>query len=266
MNVSKRDFLKKLGVISAGMSLVPLAEAGLHFSPTRHEGSPEHRYAMLIDLRRCIGCQACTVSCTIENATPQGDFRTTVNQYQVKLQGRDQVTNLLLPRLCNHCDDPPCVPVCPVQATFQRQDGIVVIDNKRCVGCAYCVQACPYDARFINHETQTADKCTFCVHRLEVGLLPACVESCVGGARIIGDLKDSDSQLRQILQQYESEIRVLKPENKTLPQVFYIGLDEAFTHPLSGKASPALWQEPEIKEIVAYKAAVNSITVQEVTV
>ncbi|MDK6864234.1 4Fe-4S dicluster domain-containing protein, partial [Nosocomiicoccus ampullae] len=82
------------------------------------------------------------------------------------------MTNVLLPRLCNHCDEPPCVPVCPVQATFQRKDGIVVIDNERCVGCAYCVQACPYDARFINHSTQTADKCTFCAHRLEVGLLP----------------------------------------------------------------------------------------------
>ena len=86
---------------------------------------------------------------------------------------------VMLPRLCNHCDNPPCVPVCPVQATFQREDGIVLVDNERCVGCAYCVQACPYDARFINHETQTADKCTFCEHRLEVGLLPACVESCV---------------------------------------------------------------------------------------
>lgn len=264
MNVSKRDFLKKLGVISAGMSLVPLAEAGLHFSPTRREGSPEHRYAMLIDLRCCIGCQACTVSCTIENATPQGDFRTTVNQYQVKLQGR--ITNVLLPRLCNHCDNPPCVPVCPVQATFQRQDGIVVIDNKRCVGCAYCVQACPYDARFINHETQTADKCTFCVHRLEAGLLPACVESCVGGARIIGDLKDPDSRLRQMLQRYESEIRVLKPENNTLPQVFYLGLEEVFTHPLSGEASPALWQDLVVQQVDFYKAPVYRPDVQEVTV
>lgn len=245
MDLTKRKFLQNLGVLSAGMSLVPLTEAGLHFSPGRREGSSEHRYAMLIDLRCCIGCQACTVSCAIENATPQGDFRTTVSQYQVKLAGQSAVNNVLLPRLCNHCDNPPCVPVCPVQATFQREDGIVVIDNKRCVGCAYCVQACPYDARFINHETQTADKCTFCVHRLEAGLLPACVESCVGGARIIGDLKDPDSTIRQLLLQHETEIRVLKPENGTLPQVFYLGLNEAFTQPLSGQASPALWQPAE---------------------
>lgn len=170
---------------------------------------------MLVDLRRCIGCQACTVSCAIENQTPQGEFRTHVNQYQVRLA--DEVTNVLLPRLCNHCDSPPCVPVCPVQATFQREDGIVVVDNTRCVGCAYCVQACPYDARFINHETQTADKCTFCVHRLEAGLLPACVESCVGGARIIGDIKDPHSRIAQMLHQHHDDIRVLKPENGTAP-------------------------------------------------
>lgn len=149
MDCSKRQFLAQLGVLTAGASLVPLAEAKFPFSPARREGASGHRYAMLVDLRRCIGCQACTVSCAIENQTPQGAFRTHVNQYQVQLG--DRVTNVLLPRLCNHCDNPPCVPVCPVQATFQRQDGIVVVDNTRCVGCAYCVQACPYDARFINH-------------------------------------------------------------------------------------------------------------------
>ena len=241
MDSSKRQFLAQLGVLTAGASLVPLAEAKFPFSPARREGASRHRYAMLVDLRRCIGCQACTVSCAIENQTPQGAFRTHVNQYQVQLG--DRVTNVLLPRLCNHCDNPPCVPVCPVQATFQRQDGIVVVDNTRCVGCAYCVQACPYDARFINHETQTADKCTFCVHRLEAGLLPACVESCVGGARIIGDLHNPQSRLRQLLDEHKDAIRVLKPDNNTSPQVFYLGLDEAFVNPLMGRSQPALWQE-----------------------
>ena len=166
MDFGKRQFLQRLGVLTAGASLIPVAEAGLTLAPTRREGDASRRYAMLIDLRRCVGCQACTVSCAIENQTPHGEFRTTVNQYQVSLECEAVATNVLLPRLCNHCDNPPCVPVCPVQATFQREDGIVVVDNKRCVGCAYCVQACPYDARFINHATQTADKCTFCVHRL----------------------------------------------------------------------------------------------------
>lgn len=244
MDISKRIFLRQLGVTAAaGAATLPLAQAKLSFSPTRREGSADHRYAMLIDLRRCIGCQSCTVSCAIENQTPQGEFRTTVNQYQVRREDSDVVTNVLLPRLCNHCDNPPCVPVCPVQATFQREDGIVVIDNQRCVGCAYCVQACPYDARFINHETQTADKCTFCVHRLEAGLLPACVESCVGGARIIGDLHNPQSRLRQLLDAHKDAIRVLKPDDNTSPQVFYLGLDEAFVSPLMGRSQPALWQE-----------------------
>ena len=244
MDSSKRQFLAQLGVLTAGASLVPLAEAKFPFSPARREGASGHRYAMLVDLRRCIGCQACTVSCAIENQTPQGAFRTHVNQYQVQLG--DRVTNVLLPRLCNHCDNPPCVPVCPVQATFQRKDGIVVIDNTRCVGCAYCVQACPYDARFINHTTQTADKCTFCAHRLEVGLLPACVESCVGGARIIGDLHDPNSTISTLLAAHRDAIKVLKPENNTHPHVFYLGLDDAFVSPLQGRAQPALWQEMEI--------------------
>src|SRR3546814_4406200 len=124
---------------------------------------------------------------------------------------------LSLPRLCNHCDTPPCVPVCPVQATFQREDGIVLVDNERCVGCGYCVQACPYDARFVNHETKTADKCTFCEHRLEAGLLPACVESCVGGARVIGDLNDRSEEHTselQSLMRISYAVFCLKQKNK----------------------------------------------------
>ncbi len=138
MDSSKRQFLQQLGVLTAGASLVPLAEAKF---PFRRSGMKalRHRYAMLIDLRRCIGCQSCTVSCTIENQTPQGAFRTTVNQYRVQREGSQEVTNVLLPRLCNHCDNPLCAGL-PVQATFQREDGIVVVDNKRCVGCAYCVR------------------------------------------------------------------------------------------------------------------------------
>lgn len=110
MDSSKRQFLQQLGVLTAGASLVPLAQAQFPFSPERHEGSLQHRYAMLVDLRRCIGCQACTVSCAIENQTPQGEFRTLVNQYQVQIEGQLSVTNVLLPRLCNHCDNPPAFP------------------------------------------------------------------------------------------------------------------------------------------------------------
>lgn len=110
MDSSKRQFLQQLGVLTAGASLVPLAQAQFPFSPERHEGSQQHRYAMLVDLRRCIGCRACTVSCAIENQTPQGEFRTLVNQYQVQIEGQQSVTNVLLPRLCNHCDNPLACP------------------------------------------------------------------------------------------------------------------------------------------------------------
>ncbi len=240
MDALRRGFLKNIATLTAGAALVPLAEAGMGDQPARREGDGQKRYGMLIDLRRCIGCQACTVSCSVENQMPPGQFRTTVRQYQVVEQKTGRATNVVLPRLCNHCDNPPCIPVCPVQATFQREDGIVVVDNKRCVGCAYCVQACPYEARFINHDTGTADKCNFCAHRLEAGLLPGCVESCVGGARIIGDLKDPNSTIVKMLAAHKSQIKVLKPEQGTVPQVFYLGLDDAFVSNVKGQAM--LWE------------------------
>ncbi|MGR5221431.1 sulfate reduction electron transfer complex DsrMKJOP subunit DsrO [Vibrio parahaemolyticus] len=246
MDSSKRRFL---GAITTGAALIPVTGVGVSVagtvvrnnqSPDRH-GSTGKRYGMVIDLRKCVGCQACTVSCGIENQTPIGEFRTTVKQYDVSLSNDEQsqvCQSVTLPRLCNHCDNPPCIAVCPVQATFQRNDGIVMVDNQRCVGCAYCVQACPYDARFINSETMTADKCTFCAHRLEQGLLPACVETCVGGARVIGDLNDANSTIRRVLNENSNDVKVLKPEQGTQPHVFYLGLEPQFVTQIDGNAAP----------------------------
>ena len=244
----KRGFLQEL--LAAAMALVALPAAtaapaprlslGKSGQPPRRPGIEGKRYAMVVDLRKCIGCQACTVSCSMENLPPVGQFRTTVLQYEVDRGTGVPPAMVSLPRLCNHCDEPPCVPVCPVQATFQRDDGIVLVDNERCVGCGYCVQACPYDARFLNHETQTADKCTFCEHRLEVGLLPACVESCVGGARVIGDINDEDSTVSQLLNEHGKGIKVLKPGMATVPHVFYIGLPDEFVDGIEGQASVRL--------------------------
>lgn len=242
MDQARRLFLSQIGRLTAGAVFVPLAtvaQAGINEQPPRRGGDDAKRYAMLIDLRQCIGCQACTVACHIENHAPLGKFRTIVSQYEIENGSTGALAQFMLPRLCNHCDNPPCVPVCPVQATFQRKDGIVVVDADRCVGCAYCVQACPYDARFINDRTQTADKCTFCAHRLEAGLLPACVESCVGGARIIGDLNDPQSQISQMMLEYHDELMVLQPEKGTSPHVFYLGMDERFTG--RPDAHPAIW-------------------------
>ena len=245
---SKRGFLQNLlGAAIAAAALpvaaatsAPLPQLGMGGQPPRRPGIVGKRYAMVVDMRKCIGCQACTVSCSMENLPPIGQVRTTVLQYEVGQATGGPPAMVSLPRLCNHCDEPPCVPVCPVQATFQREDGIVLVDNERCVGCGYCVQACPYDARFINHETQTADKCTFCEHRLEVGLLPACVESCVGGARVIGDILDPDSSASQMLKEHGADIKVLKPGMATAPHVFYIGLPDEFVNGVEGQASVRL--------------------------
>lgn len=244
---SKRGFLQDLIAVAASFGLASTARAALpgdpSFQPERRPGMEGKRFGMLVDMRKCIGCQACTVSCSVENQPPIGQFRTTVLQYEVDKPDNSMPAMVSLPRLCNHCDEPPCVPVCPVQATFQRTDGIVLVDNERCVGCGYCVQACPYDARFINHETQTADKCTFCEHRLEAGLLPACVESCVGGARVIGDLNDAHSEINQRINAHKDEIKVLKPGMKTKPHVFYIGLPDEFVDGVDGQATVRLVAE-----------------------
>ena len=183
---------------------------------------PSVRYVMAIDVRRCVGCQACTVACAMENRTPLGSQRTFVSDFEV-LDG-DRPRKSPVPRLCNHCKRPPCVRACPVQATYQRPDGLVLVDPARCVGCGYCVLNCPYGARFLNHYAKTADKCSLCAHRLDAGLLPACVETCIGKARIMGDANDPDSAVSRLLAEAGPAVRVLKPEAGTEPMVFYLGL------------------------------------------
>ena len=236
MGCNRRDFLLSAGQASIGVATWAIAgEAGA----ATNEAGHVPRWAMVVDVGKCIGCQACTVSCIMENAVPENSFRTIVSTYEV--HDDSHTGTYMLPRLCNHCANPPCIPVCPVGATFQQADGTVVVDGERCVGCAYCVQACPYDARFINHDTGKADKCTFCAHRIAVGLLPACVETCVGGARVFGDLNDPKSQVSQLVRQHE--VKVLKPEQHTKPHVFYIGLDPRFAGREEGEG--ALWQPQE---------------------
>jgi len=195
------------------------------------------RWAMLIDLRKCVGCQACTAACKFENNIPEGSFRTWVPD--VEIGTYPETRRAFLPRLCNHCERPSCIEVCPADATWQRQDGIVEIDYDKCWGCGSCVNACPYDARFINPVTKTADKCTFCSQRVDQGLLPACVETCIGGARQFGDLNDpNDPVTRQI----KSEpVQVLKPGTGNQPRVFYIGLPDQLQNNLPGR--PTLWSE-----------------------
>jgi Fe-S-cluster-containing dehydrogenase component len=162
----------------------------------------EPKWMMVIDTRRCIGCQGCSVACKMENAIPPGVFRTHVKYLETGKYPK--VKRHFLNAICMHCEKPPCVPVCPTDATFKREDGLVLVDYDKCIGCGYCVNACPYDARYIapsdigDIRAGKADKCTFCAHRIDAGLEPACVQTCVGHARIFGDANDPESEVAQL--------------------------------------------------------------------
>jgi Fe-S-cluster-containing dehydrogenase component/formate-dependent nitrite reductase membrane component NrfD len=191
------------------------------------------RYGFVIDHRRCIGCHACTVACKEENRVPLGAFRTWV-KYVEKGTFPDTRRYFSVLR-CNHCDDAPCVTICPTVALYRRPDGIVDFDGRRCIGCKSCMQACPYDALYIDPTTNTAAKCHYCAHRLEVGLEPACVVVCPERAIVAGDLDDPRTDIARLVAREQVEVR--KPEQGTRPKVFYVGADSsALTPPLQRPA------------------------------
>lgn len=211
----------------------------------------QRRWGMAIDLGKCIGCSACTVACVAENKLPPGVvyrpvIEETVGEYP-------HVVRRFIPRPCMQCEEPPCVPVCPVNATYIRPDGIVEVDYKACIGCRYCLTACPYGARTADfgefytdstparqpYETQpsheygrewqrdghsspvgNARKCHFCIHRVEAGMLPACVTTCIGNATFFGDTNDPDSLIHELAGR--SNVVRLKEELGTKPRVFYL--------------------------------------------
>jgi tetrathionate reductase subunit B len=158
------------------------------------------KYVMLADTTRCINCRACVVACRAEWGTPLGHSRDWVRE--VEMEGPDGEPGLmLLPGRCQHCDDAPCVESCPSGAAYKRDDGVVLVDEDLCSGCELCVPACPYDARFLNPDTGTVSKCTFCQPRIDQGLAPACVQTCVGRALIFGDANDPDSEVSRLLRE-----------------------------------------------------------------
>ena len=155
----------------------------------------EKKLGMLIDLSLCVGCNACAVACKQENEVPTGCFNTWIESFDVEADG--QIRRANIPKLCNHCEDAPCVKVCPTQASHRTEDGTIVVDPERCIGCKYCMAACPYQVRVHNHETGTVDKCRFCTVSAETTgtKMCSCVEACLTGARMFGDLDDPDSDI-----------------------------------------------------------------------
>ncbi len=196
------------------------------------------RYGFVIDQTRCIGCHACTVACKEENRVPLGTFRTWV-KYVEKGEFPNTRRHFAVLR-CNHCDNAPCVTICPTVALYRRPDGIVDFDRDRCIGCKSCMQACPYDALYIDPETQTAAKCHFCAHRVERGLEPACVIVCPERAILTGDLDDPESEVSRVIAREQVSVR--KPEQGTRPKLFYVGADQATLAPSLQDAPVAtLW-------------------------
>jgi Fe-S-cluster-containing dehydrogenase component/formate-dependent nitrite reductase membrane component NrfD len=198
-------------------------------------------YGFAIDLRKCIGCHACTIACKAEHEIPVG-----VNRCWVKTVEKGSFPDtrrFFFPVLCNQCTDAPCARICPTRALFKRRDGIVDLNGDSCIGCRACMEACPYDQLFIDPNTHTAEKCNFCANRVENRLLPACVIVCPTECRIFGDLDDPSSAVSRIVQHEPFAVR--KPEKGTGPKIFYLGAEDSAIRP-EAAARPLYYREGQV--------------------
>lgn len=245
--MTRRDLLAGTGKF---LILTAAAARGLESSstpapPANPVNTTDHWWGMIIDPAKCIGCGNCVRACATENDVPPGYFRTWIERYEVEpgdyehphvespnggIDGFPPSTAtgkklFYVPKLCNHCADSPCVQVCPVGATFDTRDGVVLVDQTYCLGCRYCVQACPYGCRYIHPQKQVVDKCTLCYHRITKGLTTACCEACPTGARQLCDLKDPKDPVHEFLR--TNNVTVLKPHMATRAKVYYKDLDGA---------------------------------------
>jgi len=251
--LSRRQVLKGAGAaaLTGAASLMPAGKA-------MAAKAKAPRWAFVVDLRRCIGCRACTVACKAEFEVPLGAFRAAVYEEVVGKYPNSQ--KLFLPRLCNHCegnkDDkvPPCVKECPEYpkdrrkfttsdgktiryrggATYKRPDGLILIDNSLCIGCGKCIEACPYGARnwnklLLSGKDKTKNgisKCTLCQHRIDQGVVPSCVNICPGRARHFGDLNEPSSEVSKLAKEFglvaKRDETTLLPGENTVPMCFYI--------------------------------------------
>ena len=248
--LSRRSLLGK----AAGFAIIVMSGGVTHiFADTK---TPEemklpdydwtqHEYVYLVDIDKCIGCGACVRACEKENDVPPHYFRTWVERYIVSQEGHIKIDSpngardgfspvetgfkvakaFFVPKLCNHCTYTPCVQLCPVGASYRTKDGVILVDETRCVGCGYCVQACPFGSRFIHPKTHIATKCTLCYHRLTKGHTTACVQACPVGARMLGDRKKIGDKVTEIIAT-SKEVHVLKPELLTHPNCYYKGLSQ----------------------------------------
>lgn len=192
------------------------------------------RYGFLLDSDACIGCHACTVACKSEHDVPLGVNRTWVKY--IETGTFPHVARKFAVMRCNQCDDAPCMAICPTTALYRAPNGVVDFDDSRCIGCKSCMNACPYDALYINPATNTAHKCNLCNHRLEVGLLPSCQIVCPTGAITVGDLDDPASALSRAVAR--DDVAVRAPEQNTRPKVWYRGADQAALDPTRSAIAP----------------------------
>lgn len=210
--------------------------------PWEPSGKPRamKRAGIVIDLRRCIGCHACSVSCKTEHDVALGVFRTRVRY--VERPGKAQLS--FLPMLCMHCQDAPCIPACPTTAMSKGDDGRVYVNESKCDGTTDCIAACPYDAIQLDPQTGIADKCDLCTHRTDVGMDPACVASCPSGTLRFGDLDDPDDPVSKLAQEHGA--RGFREDAKTRPTVQYIGLRPSVEAAVTG----GIQLHPEEDEVI----------------
>jgi tetrathionate reductase subunit B len=188
----------------------------------------KNHYAFVIDVARCIDCRACLVACSVENNVPLTHTRIWVHDQGI--QGDwPNLSRTFIPYNCMHCDNPPCTEVCVSGATYKDPvSGLVLVDQEACIGCGYCVEACPYGVRYIDQARGVVDKCNACAQRLEIGLEPACVATCVGKSRMFGDLNDPNSEVSVALRNASSIVRLDYEQGRTDtdPNIYYLNLPQ----------------------------------------
>ena len=245
--MDRREFLKRGGLLLSGASSAKglLLLTGCGQTASRADSRlAKHKWGMVINLDKCpTDCTECMDACRRENNVAfHGDKRWDIHwirKVEVTDRHSPETASRGVPLLCNHCDNPPCAQVCPVQATYKRDDGIVIVDHHRCIGCRYCMIACPYNARFFNYKDNpewpnkdypkrshgVAESCHFCAHRLDQGKQPKCVETCTeigANAMVFGDLKDSDSEISRLVA--SSPLKRIREDLGTQPKIYYQGL------------------------------------------